>query len=465
MAPAYAVVDGSNIATEGRSVPSLAQLDDAVRQFQAEFPETEVIVVVDATFGHRIDPSERKAFDDAVAHAELVSPPAGAVGRGDAFLLRVAERVGAQVLSNDSFQEFHAEHPWLFDEGRLIGGKPVPGVGWIFTPRSPVRGVRSRTAMAAGAAKTGRAAKSAKAAKGPAIGSSRPARDPSPVDAAVAAAGADVVGAASAAKVTRKAQKTAKTDTAAKTDKAKKTGKVAKTETAAKAQKPAKADKSAKAEKADKSAKAGKAAKKTKKVAEPAEKAAKAQKTQKTQKTQKADKAAKARAAQKVSPGRASDAADLGSAPGAVSASRGRRGRGSRATAPDVRAAIDVATVEAVDPSSDADAAPEPSPRRRPGPPPAVNDPLTFLTFVSEHPIGSTVEGTVSSFVSHGAMVDVGGMQCYVPLAGLASPPPRRAREIVERGERRHFVLVALDPARRGAELALPEVAAQRLDR
>ena len=147
MAPSYVVVDGSNIATEGRSTPSLAQLDEAVRQFQAEFPGTEVIVVVDATFGHRIDPSERTAFDEAVAHGELVSPPAGAVGRGDAFLLRVAERVGAQVLSNDSFQEFHAEHPWLFDEGRLIGGKPVPGVGWIFTPRSPVRGARSRAVV------------------------------------------------------------------------------------------------------------------------------------------------------------------------------------------------------------------------------------------------------------------------------------------------------------------------------
>src|ERR1700686_2099596 len=173
MAPSYAVVDGSNIATEGRSVPSLAQLDDAVRQFQAEFPGPEVIVVVDATFGHRIDPSERKAFDDAVAHAELVSPPAGAVGRGDAFLLRVAERVGAQVLSNDSFQEFHAEHPWLFDEGRLIGGKPVPGVGWIFTPRSPVRGVRSRAVMAVGsgkAAKGTRVAKAAKATKGSTAG-------------------------------------------------------------------------------------------------------------------------------------------------------------------------------------------------------------------------------------------------------------------------------------------------------
>src|SRR3984957_3223758 len=125
MSPPHVVVDGSNIATGGRSTPSLKQLDEAIRQFQEEYPGTEVIVVVDATFGHRIDPSERSIFDEAVAHGGLWSPPAGAIGRGDAFVLRVAERVGAQVLSNDSFQEFHAEHPWLFDEGRLIGGKPV----------------------------------------------------------------------------------------------------------------------------------------------------------------------------------------------------------------------------------------------------------------------------------------------------------------------------------------------------
>ena len=81
--------------------------------------------------------------------AETVRTVAGAVGRGDAFLLRIAERVGGQVLSNDSFQEFHGEHPWLFDEGRLVGGKPVPGVGWFFTPRSPVRGPRSRAARSA----------------------------------------------------------------------------------------------------------------------------------------------------------------------------------------------------------------------------------------------------------------------------------------------------------------------------
>jgi len=452
MAPTYVVVDGSNIATEGRSVPSLAQLDDAVRQFQGEFPGTEVIVVVDATFGHRIDPSERKGFDEAVAHAELVSPPAGAVGRGDAFLLRVAERVGAQVLSNDSFQEFHAEHPWLFDEGRLIGGKPVPGVGWIFTPRSPVRGVRSRAALGAGSAKTvasksaGKVPRTTKASK---------------PDEAVKP---DKAAKAETAHKTAKAQKAATADKAQKTEKA---GKAAKADKTVKADKAAKAAKAEKTVKADKTAKAAKAGTITDLTDAPAQarRASKARKSPGAQRESKTGSPIAEAVAAVPDDDHAWRDADQ-AVPDTGSTSRGRRSRGRRATAPDVRAAIDVATVEAVDPNAEPGAkTPEPSPRRRTGPPPAVNDPLTFLTFVSEHPIASAVEGTVSSFVSHGAMVDVGGMQCYVPLAGLGDPAPRRAREVIERGDRRPFVLVALDPARRGAELALPEVAPKRLAR
>ncbi|MDQ1402968.1 MAG: hypothetical protein QOG03_1284 [Actinomycetota bacterium] len=147
MKPQHVVVDGSNIATEGRTLPSLSQLDEAVRAFIEEFPGHEVIVVVDATFGHRIDDQERKAFEEAELAGELVSPPAGAIGRGDAFLLRIADKVGAIVFSNDSFQEFHGEYDWLFDKGRLIGGKPVQGIGWIFTDRAPVRGPKSREAV------------------------------------------------------------------------------------------------------------------------------------------------------------------------------------------------------------------------------------------------------------------------------------------------------------------------------
>src|SRR4051795_11556843 len=144
----HLVVDGSNIATEGRSLPSLKQLDEAVTAFLAENPTEHVTVIVDATFGHRIDSSERAEYEEAILAGEIITPPAGAIGRGDAFVLQVADRVNASILSNDSFQEFHGgQYDWLFDEGRLIGGKPVPGVGWVFLLRTPVRGPTSRRAV------------------------------------------------------------------------------------------------------------------------------------------------------------------------------------------------------------------------------------------------------------------------------------------------------------------------------
>ena len=143
----HLVVDGSNIATEGRTLPSLAQLDEAVRAISAEYSYDSLTVVVDATFAHRIDDSEKEEFEEAVLAGELVTPPAGAIGRGDAFILQVAEKVSGVVFSNDSFQEFHGEHDWLFDQGRLIGGKPIGGVGWVFVERAPVRGPTSRRAI------------------------------------------------------------------------------------------------------------------------------------------------------------------------------------------------------------------------------------------------------------------------------------------------------------------------------
>jgi Zc3h12a-like Ribonuclease NYN domain/S1 RNA binding domain len=144
---AHVVVDGSNIATEGRDAPSLAQLDEAVQAFIEEYSPEHVTVVVDATFPNRIDRKERKTYEDAVNANELITPPAGAIGRGDAFILQIARRAGAAILSNDSFQEFHGDYPWLFEKGRLIGGKPVPHVGWVFMDRAPVRGPTSRRAV------------------------------------------------------------------------------------------------------------------------------------------------------------------------------------------------------------------------------------------------------------------------------------------------------------------------------
>ena len=145
--PHHVIVDGSNLATEGRTLPSLHQLNDAVAAYRDDHPDTLVTVVVDATFGHRIDPKEVPEFEKAIETNAFVAPPAGAVGRGDGFILSIAQKAGASILSNDSYQEFHGEYAWLFDEGRLIGGKPVPHVGWVFVNRVPVRGPISRRSV------------------------------------------------------------------------------------------------------------------------------------------------------------------------------------------------------------------------------------------------------------------------------------------------------------------------------
>src|SRR3954468_6765661 len=155
--PHHVVVDGSNLATEGRANPSLKQLNEAVAAYKAEHPDALITIVVDATFGHRIDPREVAEFDAAVSSNEIVAPPAGAIGRGDAFVLSIANKVKATILSNDSYQEFHGTHGWLFDEGRLVGGKPVPHIGWVFVNRLPVRGPTSRKSVSE--AKRGKATK------------------------------------------------------------------------------------------------------------------------------------------------------------------------------------------------------------------------------------------------------------------------------------------------------------------
>src|SRR3546814_2957764 len=131
MTVTHGVVDGSNLATEGRNLPSLQQLDEAVRAYIAEFEPETVTVVVDASFPNRIDGSERELFEEAIQAGEVISPPAGVIGCGDAFVLQIADRDDAVVLSNDYFQEFCGQYGWLIDQGRILGSKPVPHVGGV----------------------------------------------------------------------------------------------------------------------------------------------------------------------------------------------------------------------------------------------------------------------------------------------------------------------------------------------
>ena len=372
------MVDGSNLATEGRTLPSLKQLDEAVHAYAAEDPGSSIIVVVDATFEHRVSDAERDEVREAMLNGEIVSPPAGAIGRGDAFVLRIAERTNAIVLSNDSFQEFHGEHPWLFDDGRLIGGKPVPGVGWIFTPRLPIRGPKSRAATA-----------EAKAKKDP---DSAPAK---------------------AAELARAAKKAAK-----KGSKAKRSA-PAQVDTSWPITPTAPPPGRAKVDPVFSSA-----------LDEAVEEALHPPKPEKSKGTAKKHAAVK-----KVAPQRGA---------------RAKKEEGRRAEA------------KGSQPKSAERSPQQAQPRRKQsGPPPAVNEPLAFINFVAAFTVGSTIEGEVVSFTSHGAMVDVslpggGVLHCYIPLTAMGTPPPTKARQVLKKGELQPFVLAGLDPPRRVAELALP---------
>jgi hypothetical protein len=290
----HVVVDGSNIATEGRSLPSLEQLDEAVRAFLEEHPHDTLTVVVDATFAHRIDPSERDEYELAVESNEIVTPPAGAIGRGDAFVLQIADRAGATVLSNDSFQEFHGDYEWLFDEGRLIGGKPVPGVGWVFVSRSPVRGPASRRSV--------RDAKHRDDSKQPRSRSTPAVRD---------------------------REKRVRTPPPPPKDKP----------------------------------------------------------------------------------------SDATQAPPA-----------------------------AADTDADVDDGPE-------GPESASK---SFQRFAAAHPVGALAQGTVEGFASHGAYVIVNGVRSYIPLASMGDPAPNAARQVLDQGETREFMVDGHDWEREGLDLAIP---------
>jgi hypothetical protein len=428
-------VDGSNLATEGRTLPSLQQLDEAVRAYAEEDPNSRITVVVDASFEHRIDEAERETLREAMLNGEVVSPPAGAIGRGDAFVLRIAERTGAVVLSNDSFQEFHGEHPWLFDDGRLIGGKPVPGVGWIFTPRLPIRGPKSRAATAETRSRRDPESAPAKAAE--LAKAAKKAAKRSPRKSAAVAAAAPVVEMTwpITPATPPPAPRRVRGPAAPVADDPELSSAIS--EAVAEAIDPPLPADNVKAPAKKRKAAAKKEGAATKETATKKAAASKTPGAKKvTKKVAKKEPAAKKAAAKRAAP-------EMKLAPAKKST--------SKKAAP------------VVSPAPELSEPPElPAPKRRTTtPPPAVNAPLSFITFVATYPVGTTIEGEVVSFTSHGAMVDValpdgGSLHCYIPLSAMGNPAPTKARQMLTKGEVRPFVLSSLDPPRRVAELSLP---------
>ncbi|GAA3487898.1 hypothetical protein [Streptomyces cremeus] len=146
--PDTIVVDGSNLAWIGRAPvrsgvyesddrPSYSQLIGARDALAKKFPEADIQVVVDATFRHRVADDEREAVTAALNTGEIVQPPPGTEGKGDALVTAIADEYNSMVVTNDNFAELQDRYPWLRESGRVLGATLAKGT-WIFTARTCV---------------------------------------------------------------------------------------------------------------------------------------------------------------------------------------------------------------------------------------------------------------------------------------------------------------------------------------
>jgi hypothetical protein len=142
------VLDGSNLAWIGRSPrrpgvyesedrPSFAQLQAARAALASRYLEAEIHIVVDASFRHRVAENERAAVEAALSKGDIIQPPAGTEGKGDALVAAIADDAGAMIVTNDNYVELQGRHPWLREKGRVLGATYSGGV-WVFTPRTCV---------------------------------------------------------------------------------------------------------------------------------------------------------------------------------------------------------------------------------------------------------------------------------------------------------------------------------------
>ena len=118
------VVDASNVAhhvKNERGQPMMSNILAAVKALEES--EDEFVIIADASLRHDIDDKEK--FLRLLESENVEEVPAG--NDADHFILDIATREKAKILSNDKFRDYAAEFrnissmriPFIIDNGRL----------------------------------------------------------------------------------------------------------------------------------------------------------------------------------------------------------------------------------------------------------------------------------------------------------------------------------------------------------
>lgn len=110
MASHHVIVDGANVAYAERSQDGEPKVANLVAMCEAlEEEGYEPTVIVDASLRYEVsDPEQLEALLDDY---EWQQAPAGT--DADYFILETAKRLDGYVVSNDEFDRWAEEHPWI----------------------------------------------------------------------------------------------------------------------------------------------------------------------------------------------------------------------------------------------------------------------------------------------------------------------------------------------------------------
>ncbi len=123
------VVDASNVAhyvKNQNAQPQMANILAAVKALEES--EDEFVIIADASLRHEID--DKLKYEQLLESDNVEEVPAG--NDADHFILEIASREKAKILSNDKFRDYAAEFrnissmriPFVIENGRLTFGRP-----------------------------------------------------------------------------------------------------------------------------------------------------------------------------------------------------------------------------------------------------------------------------------------------------------------------------------------------------
>lgn len=104
------IVDGANIAyieQTGAGKPKVANLKAVRRALKGRGYRP--ILIIDASLIHEVD--DREGLEDFLDNPDVQQAPSQT--DADYFVLETADRLDAEVVSNDEYDRYKSEYPWI----------------------------------------------------------------------------------------------------------------------------------------------------------------------------------------------------------------------------------------------------------------------------------------------------------------------------------------------------------------